>query len=305
MGGTIGQFGFARSALVTMPPVQEELKLTAEQKEKLRDWQENLRKRGEEMGRGFRNRPPGGEAGEGANGNPDGEAMNRPGDVPIAARIFQFTQMLNQVGAMVRENEDGLARILKTSQRKRLDQISLQMEGAAAVVRPEVAQAINLGEDQAEMIQQILAQSRLTQMASWVEQGRAMSELAQRRRPGAPGRPENGPQPAEGQEPGQSPPAEPGVRGESGPPGEPNAEPGPRRPRRDPEMEKAFRKQFETMRERGDAIQSRTTQAILKVLTRRQRASLDRLLGPPFDPAKVNNLGPPGARPAPKTDADR
>ena len=103
-GNAMGQFGFAKSTLITMPPVQEELKLTAEQKEKLRLWQESMRKRGEEIGRSMREK----------SGN---DPLRGSENLPIAARVMQFTSLISQFSGMARENETGLSKILNAPQR--------------------------------------------------------------------------------------------------------------------------------------------------------------------------------------------
>lgn len=299
MGGTIGQFGLARSALISMPPVQEELKLSASQKDDVRKWLDQQRQRGETMARGLR--------------PPQGSDPQPQGGVAVAARIMQFTAFLNQVGEMLRESEDGLARILKPTQRKRLDQIALQMEGIAAVARPDMAERLNLGPDQEEMIQQVLAQGRSMQMTTWIEQGRAMARLGRNRGEGGGGdggnpngpvasepparepNPARASRPAQGQETKPSPEQGRAPAAGAGAGAGRNTSP-PVDPKVRAEQQKAFRKQFETMRDQTDRIQDETTRAILKILTRKQRANFEKMLGEPFDPAKVNSLGrPPGA----------
>ena len=54
IGGAAGQWGFGRSMLVMMPAVQEELKLTDDQKQKLRDWSKQMRTQFEESGQELR-----------------------------------------------------------------------------------------------------------------------------------------------------------------------------------------------------------------------------------------------------------
>jgi hypothetical protein len=259
IGGTIGRFGMSRAALITMPPVQEELKLTAEQKDDVKKWLDDIRKHGQEMAQSLR--PP--------QGDPQASGNN----VPMAARIMQIAAFMNQVGDMLHENEAGLAKILKPTQRKRLDQLALQMEGIAAVARPEMAYTLNLGPDQQEMIQQILGQSRASQLSTWIQSGRAMARLGRNRGQGGAG--------------GASGPAQDPAQGQG------QAQPAPADPKAATDPQKAVRTQFETMRDQTDQVQDQTTREILKVLTKKQRAHFDKLLGPPFDPSKVNNLGRP------------
>ncbi|MFO0908845.1 MAG: hypothetical protein U0794_10885 [Isosphaeraceae bacterium] len=316
MGGAIGQFGFARSMLVMMPAVQQELKLTAEQKEQVRLWQEESRERGEEWGRKMR---------EQNGGETDPFQSN---DTPLAARILQFTSLMSQVTNLAREGETSLAKILDRNQRQRLNQIALQMEGLSALSRPEVAESLNLDDDQIAMIQQILAQARIMQMTSWVETGMSMSRM--RRGPRTDGD-RNGPPSTTGESAATSsdPPRTPrtgagssrsrnrtaknatpstptsndagdATSGQS--PTEPETRTGPAsgpggRDRPTPEQQKEMQRHFLSMRERTDRIQEQAVREISRVLTKRQKANFDKMLGPPFDPSKINLTGrPPGSR---------
>jgi Spy/CpxP family protein refolding chaperone len=262
----MGQFGFARTALIMMPPVQEELKLTESQKRKIREWLDQGRQRGEEMGRSWREQAQNGE-------------LEQPENLPLAARIVQFTTIMNQVSSMLKDNERGLAQILSSGQRKRLDQISLQMEGVSALVRPEVAQALYLTPYQLERIHQILALSRTRQMTTWLEQAFVMG-----RRPGQrPTETEGGVESRREASASVDAPA-------PAKPGDPADEKAVRAQR-----EREFRKQFESMRDRTDRIHEEASIAILRVLNKRQRAGFDKLLGEPFDPAQINTFGRPPA----------
>ena len=270
-GSAMGQFGMAKATLIMMPPIQEELKLTDDQKGKLRDWQASLRKKGEEMGRAMREKA-------GADPFQGGDA------VPITARITQFTTMMDQLGGFMKENEAGLARILNPAQRKRLNQVALQMEGIAALTRPEIVEALGMDEEEEQAIRQILAQSRMMQMTSWVG---SMVAMRPARRPSAP-----------------NAKADPNANPD--PNANANTKPADDDPKAKLEREKAMRKGFETMRDRTDQIQERTVKEILTVLSRAQRAKFEILLGPPFDPKKLNDLGRPPGRPgtAPATKPD-
>ena len=59
------------------------------------------------------------------------------------------------------------------------------------------------------------------------------------------------------------------------------------------ERERALRKQFQSMRDQTDQLQDRAVREISRLLTKNQRVKFEKLLGPPFDPAKINTLGPP------------
>ena len=69
------------------------------------------------------------------------------------------------------------------------------------------------------------------------------------------------------------------------------------------EREQAMRKRFESMRDRTDQIQDSTVRQIARTLSKAQRTKFENMLGPPFDPKKINTLGRPpgrsGSPPAP------
>jgi hypothetical protein len=259
-GNAMGQFGFAKSTLIMMPPLQAELKLTDKQKEQLREWGETMRKRGETMGKSFREQ--------------NGDDPLRGGDnLPMAARVFQFTSMIGQFSGMARENETGVNRILDRSQRQRLNQISLQMEGISALMRPEIIKSLNIDEERQEQIQEILTGTRMAQMTTWV--GSMMS---------------------------MRPPRRPSADSNTNPPDANDAPAEKSRP--DPkaraDRERAMRKQFQSMRDTTDQFHDRSVREITRLLTKNQRAKFEKLLGPPFDPAQINTLGRPPQRDRPE-----
>jgi hypothetical protein len=279
VGGAMGQWGFAKSALIMMPPVQEELELTEDQKQQLRDWLDSMRQRGEDFGRNLREqRRQNGE---------DGDPFQNP-NASVTQRMSQFTSFMGQVGQLLKENETGIDRILDKAQRKRLTQIALQMEGAAALVRPDVAQAINLSPTQQIEIQQRISYSRNAQMTTWITQ---MSLMAARR---------NAARTAEEKKTTEAPASttrqqpKAAARKDS----ETDSET-PRAPLTDAERQarqkrqQDAQKEFESIRDRTDAIQNQAVTLVLKVLTRRQRANFEKILGEPFDPKKVNNFDRP------------
>ena len=275
-GTAMGEFGFAKSTLIMMPPVQEELKLTDDQKAKLRDLQGTMRKKGEEMGKSMR--PKNGE-----------DPMKASENLPIAARVVQFTSMISQFSTLARDNEAAINTILKGPQRKRLSQVALQMEGISALTKPEVVEALGMTEEEEQAVSQVLSQSRTLKMTSWI--GSMMTMRPPNRRPGS------------GADPTAAPKAETTT---TAPKADPAAKPDAiaDTPENDAkarlEREKAMRKQFETMRTKTDQIQDRTVREVLKLLTKAQKTKFENLLGPPFDPKKINNLGrPPGAGPGP------
>ncbi|WP_169977962.1 Spy/CpxP family protein refolding chaperone [Tautonia rosea] len=303
IGGTMGQWGMNRSMLIMMPQVQQELALTDDQKLLLREWSLEMRDRGREMAEAMR---------------PNRDEDDAPGrGFPSVGNVMGMMGMMTQI---LKENETGIAQILDKGQRRRLDQIALQMEGATALARPEVAQAVGLLPVQVEAIQQVLAQSRTQQVFYWIQQSTSMW--------GNRGRPPGADANRAGTDPG--PTARPRGRGRPAPP-DPAAAPPANRPssRSDEdgddnpaaraEREARFREQFEQLRSGSDQIQDRTVQEIMKILNRNQRQRFDKLLGPPFDPAALtfetrrpneqreDDATPPGAvrrTPAPSNPSD-
>lgn len=272
IGSGMAQWGMGRSMLIMMPAVQEELQLTEEQKQALVEWTRTMRDRGREMAEGLRQ---------------ESEAVMRQLDVMGAMR------MMGRMNEIFQENEAGVARILTKSQRKRLDQIALQMEGITALTRPDVAQALQMTDVQREKVQYIIAQSQLRQIGYWMQQGMSMRERFERERTAR--------QQGEADTPGRREPAgadrRPSRKSEAAQntadddasTRDTEAEP---RPRDDPQRAQRiaeFRTRFEEMRNGADQLHLETVQQLLKVLAPRQRTNFERLLGPPFDPDRLVN----------------
>jgi Spy/CpxP family protein refolding chaperone len=136
-------------SLILSPGVQEELKLTKEQKAKVREVHEAVTRGQAEATRG---------------------AINPEAPLDVQALM---TMIANQQS----EKEAAFARILTPRQRARLAQIAVQLEGPEALVKPEVATQLKLGPDQVEMIQAIIAEmgEREAQLtAAQAERARAL-----------------------------------------------------------------------------------------------------------------------------------
>ncbi len=261
MGSGMAQFGMAKTMLLMMPPVQKELKLTEGQLKDLREWGEGLRKRGESM---FRRQAQGGNAGE--PNTPDGPPPGLPGPPPEGGPAPgpppNPMAMIELISTLTREGESGLAKILDKRQYARLNQIALQMEGIAALARPEVAEAIYLSPEQVGDIQEILNGAKAQQIGLFVRQGFAM-----RGRRGAN---------VEAAKPrsGEAEPEDPEAQAK----------------RRHAERER-MRTEFTKLRDSSDQIHDATTAKILRVLDKKQRARFEKLLGEPFDPSKLAGPG--------------
>jgi Spy/CpxP family protein refolding chaperone len=121
-----GGFGFVGPGMVAFPPVQEELKLTDEQKEKARDFAQKLREKGQAI------------------------RDEHQGDVP---RIRAEMQKVN--AAALKE----AAGFLKTDQVKRLKQIIWQQAGVNALATDEELQKeLKLTNEQKEKLTKLTAE---------------------------------------------------------------------------------------------------------------------------------------------------
>ncbi|RMG27085.1 MAG: hypothetical protein D6724_00465 [Armatimonadetes bacterium] len=133
-GGRQGGMMMGRMAgpmILMNPQVQAELKLTEDQVAKLR---EALRPAG----------GPGGPGGAGGRGGFGGGAD------PQAREQMRL------------EQEKKIKEILSAEQYKRYQEISLQLEGPAALARKEIADKVGLSDSQREKIQAILEEQRAT-----------------------------------------------------------------------------------------------------------------------------------------------
>ena len=264
MGSGMAQFGMAKAMLLMSPAVQKELKLTEDQVKAIREWSDSLRTRGESL---FRRQA---EAGNAPDPNNPGPRQGPQGAManPLA--------MLETITAITRDGESGLAKILGKKQLVRLNQIALQMEGVSALARPEVAEAIYLMPEQVEQIQEILAEAKTRQIGHFLTQGFAMR-----------GR-RDAPQPRPDQAKADTAKADPKAD-----------DPEAQAKRRQADRER-MRTEFTKFRDGSDQIQDATTLKILRVLAKKQRERFDKLLGEPFDPAKLNGpggFGGPGSQP--------
>lgn len=216
--------------------------------------------------------PPGEQGGQhrgpGGQGGPGGPGMRRPNGGPAILMMPEVREELKLTDEQVESLHEALPRpqsgqrlgrgemekveatikgILSEGQYRRYQQISLQMQGPGALVRPDIAQKLGLSEDQVEQIHSILEQNR------------------------PPMPPDGGP----GQGgPGQGGPGGPGDGGPGGPggPGQggPGGPGGPGRPG-GPE---------------NDAKRKEVDAKINAVLTSAQREKWKAMLGEPFRPRR-------------------
>ena len=113
--------------LLNNPQVQQELKLTEEQHDKVSALGEQLREKFRGLGQEL--------------------------------RVFSPEEREKRVQAVNEEVERELAKVLKKEQLQRLKQIALQVEGLAALARPEIAKQVGLTEGQQQQIREILREA--------------------------------------------------------------------------------------------------------------------------------------------------
>lgn len=144
-GGGMGRMG-GSLMLLRSEQVQQELKLTDDQKTRLQQLGEKLRT---EMRERF-------------------ASLSNLSDEQRRARMNEMREQM-QKEAETREAETfkQIAEILQPEQLKRLKQIQLQLEGPSALRRPEVAEAIGLSADQKAQLEQLATESQAATMKLW------------------------------------------------------------------------------------------------------------------------------------------
>lgn len=125
-GGAGGKIG-----LIQSEQVQQELKLTDEQKSKVGEVAARVREAGPQRGQG-------------------GGQVDRE----------QLRERMQAMSRVVAEEEKKLDEILNDKQKNRLEQISLQVTGVRAIARDEVASKLGLSDEQKEQVQAALRAQR-------------------------------------------------------------------------------------------------------------------------------------------------
>jgi hypothetical protein len=229
--GLAGAGDSLRVALLRTPQVQKELKLTGQQIEKvirIAEQAKTFKKKAEE-----------------ANGKGKGRDKGKAkADDPVAKEQERIAkEAMGPVFAeLERDTDEQLNGILDSRQRTRLTQIVLRVEGPSAFVTPELIDALALGPEQLELIQEILGGIK-TEQDAYKESRKQANELAK----------------ASG----------------------------------DLDLEKMRKNEEKTQtRSYSYKLNKQVMPRIGQVLTRRQRETYNRMLGEPFDLAKLS--GPEG-----------
>ncbi len=191
---------------------------------------------------GFGPGGPGGRGGRGGRGQMDPEMAER------------LATMQEAETALDQEAEQALAKILDRGQYGRLKQVQLQVEGVAALLRPDMIEKLSLEEEQVQQIQELVAQGFQARRKN----DRAVFDMM---RSAVPDQGNNG-------------------RNRGGP----NLQ--------DPatqEAMKAFmdkpetKAKLEQMRTEGTKLQNQLTAAVNRILSRRQAAAYKKMLAVPFE----------------------
>jgi len=211
----------------------------------------------------------GGQNGQGGRGN----RGNRPPMDPEKAQ--QFAAMRETMNEIRQSGEQSLAKILDKGQMSRLKQIQLQLAGPGVVFREDIIEKLNINEDQLEMLQEVRTEQRQAQQENRKNQRDFFTALRNR------------------QNPGQDNPDQGGANGGNGLQGK-------NRQRFDPEAMKKFmespevKAQMDQNRAQDQRLEKLYYAAINKILYPRQRTTLNKMLGAPFDRSSLGMGGPWG-----------
>jgi Spy/CpxP family protein refolding chaperone len=136
-GGPMGMFGRGGGSMMLLgaEPVQKELKLTDDQKDKIDQLRQEMR---DQIGRG---------GGGGGFGNFR--------DMSDEERQKMFEDMRKRMEERNAESEKKVAEILDAGQSKRLKEIGLWQRGGGALADETVAKELNLSDDQNEQVKTI------------------------------------------------------------------------------------------------------------------------------------------------------
>lgn len=271
--------------------------------------------------------------------DPSQAARAQQGPDPRAFMAQNFAMMRQGMTALDNESEQALGQILERGQRERLKQIQLQIDAPFSVLRPEVAQTLDLTEEQVEQIQEVQQLSNNARREAFAQNRQLFTAFRGQGRgngPGANGAAGAGNDNGAGANgPGATGGTGNARRGNRNPnggnvaggvQGGANAQGGPGQGRRfDPEAMRKFMEQpevksaMEQTRKQQELIKKQSTARINKILDRRQAVAFKKMLGPPFDveslqasmfrgPGGPRNGGPGGPgqnAPSATTDASK
>lgn len=261
-GGMMGGIATSPAFLMRSEAVQKEIKLTSEQKDKLKKAEEKQNDSRQKMFEDMRNQAQQGQQGQ--QGQPGGRG-GRGG--------FDFTAIRDAMEKLAKESETELSKILTADQRKRLAEIALQVEGPIAILnRQDIAKRLNLQQQQITKMNQVKQQADQKQQEMRTQMMASMGFGGR----GGPGGPGGGGFGRGGAQPGQA--GAPNQPQQGGRGGAPNMTAEERQKRTD-----EMRKSFDEMREQSTKLRDQLDAAILKLLTKRQADAFKKMNGEKFD----------------------
>jgi hypothetical protein len=136
----MGGMGMPAGMLLAMPEVQKELGVTDEQKPKVEEIRSGIQ---EEM--------------QSARSGIDFQALQDMSQEERTAKMAELRTKTEEIG---KQSNAKLEKVLDEKQMKRLKQLQLQREGAAAFARPAISTKLALTDDQKEKIKTIMEEAR-------------------------------------------------------------------------------------------------------------------------------------------------
>ena len=186
-----------------------------------------------------------------------------------------------------KDTDAALKKILKPEQITRLGEIELRQQGPTAILRrADIAKKLGISDEQMEMLQGVQEEMRSAQGEMRGQQREAMRAI-QDQMQATLGGGNQADANANGGGGGGG-----GRRGGNNGPG--NREAMQKYLESNPEA----KAQMDQFTKQGDALKNQTFAAIGQVLSKAQKNKFDKMLGKPFDIAKLTNPGAPGAPPA-------
>ncbi len=266
--------------LLRTPALQDELKLSNEQKQALAKVSDSSSEERRAAFEQMRNQM---QNSRNNNANQGGGRGGRGGRGGFDPAMMQ--QMQQAMTALNDKTEQQINSILSTAQRNRLEQIRLRIIGPTAVAEPEVAQKLLINDVQYQQIQAIIEQMNTQQRELMTQQFQNMRGNFPR--PGGQGGPGQG-----GAAPGQGrQPANGGIAGNNNPQQGGPQQGGPQQggPRgggrpdfNSPEFQ-AMRDRMAEMGVQQDKLLKAAESAIARVLLPKQKSSFNKMLGASFD----------------------
>ena len=222
-----------------------------------------------------------------------------------AVQAQGWQMMREAMQELQQESEGNLAKVLDKNQVKRLKEIQLQVEGPAAVIREDVAEKLEINEEQHAEIQTVLNEANTARRQIMQKNFQFMRSLM-------PNQPAGGNPPAAGGQPDPNAPADAdaaATRRSPGRPGRPTGQGGrggrggrggangqnrprliPRRCRK-PWSSPRSKPRWKRLARSKQQLRDREYAMVFKAMDRRQVAVFKKMLGKPFDVESIMGGG--------------